>query len=112
MIDRHAMPTESAIERTIREAIERGEFDDLEGKGKPLDLTAYFNTPEDMRMAYFMLKSNQFVPEEVELLREVARLKEEIAASTSDQEKTLLRRKLHDKDLALAIAMEKYKRKR
>ena len=27
---------ESASERTIREAIERGEFDDLPGKGKPI----------------------------------------------------------------------------
>jgi len=32
------MSLENVIEKQIREAIERGEFDDLEGKGKPLDL--------------------------------------------------------------------------
>ncbi len=31
--------TERAIEKIIREAIERGEFDDLPGAGKPLDLS-------------------------------------------------------------------------
>ena len=44
------MSIESAIEQKIREAIARGEFDNLSGSGKPLDLDAYFNTPEDLRM--------------------------------------------------------------
>ena len=44
------MSLESSTEETIRKAIERGEFDNLKGQGKPLDLTAYFNTREDLRM--------------------------------------------------------------
>ncbi|MEP6787258.1 MAG: DUF1992 domain-containing protein [Acidobacteriota bacterium] len=35
------MSIESSIEQKIREAIARGDFDNLEGKGKPLDLDAY-----------------------------------------------------------------------
>jgi hypothetical protein len=35
-----------------REAIATGEFHNLPGKGKPLDLGAYFATPEDLRMGY------------------------------------------------------------
>jgi Domain of unknown function (DUF1992) len=31
-------PLTAIAERRIQEAIERGEFDDLPGKGKPLDL--------------------------------------------------------------------------
>ncbi|HVF47936.1 MAG TPA: DUF1992 domain-containing protein, partial [Pyrinomonadaceae bacterium] len=72
------MSIESAIEQQIRAAIERGDFDNLSGKGKPLDLDAYFNTPEDMRLAFGMLKSNEFVPDEVEKLNEIARLRESI----------------------------------
>src|SRR5213593_1543307 len=106
------MSIESSIEETIRQAIARGEFDNLEGKGKPLDLSAYFNTPEDLRMTYSMLKSNQFVPEEVEMIREIAALKETIKVCCSDEEKAALMRKLNDKTLALTLAMEKYKRKR
>jgi hypothetical protein len=30
-------PLESLVEKKIREAIEQGEFDDLPGKGKPVD---------------------------------------------------------------------------
>jgi len=30
------------VDEQIREAIARGEFDNLPGKGKPLDLDAYF----------------------------------------------------------------------
>jgi len=37
----------------------------------PLDLDAYFATPEDMRMAFAMLKSNDFVPDEIEKLNEL-----------------------------------------
>ena len=31
-------PQESWVERRIREAIERGEFDDLPGEGEPLEI--------------------------------------------------------------------------
>ncbi|HEU5236640.1 MAG TPA: DUF1992 domain-containing protein, partial [Pyrinomonadaceae bacterium] len=41
----------------IKEAIAKGEFDNLPGAGKPLDLDAYFATPEPLRMGYSILKS-------------------------------------------------------
>jgi len=106
------MSLESVIEETIRKAIERGEFDNLKGQGKPLDLTGYFNAPEDLRLAYSLLKANNFVPDEIEMLKEVARLKEAIAAATLEEEKAALSRKLAEQSLALTIALEKYKRKR
>ena len=84
------MSIEKAIEEKIRKAIEVGDFDDLEGRGKPLDLTAYFNTPENMRLAFSMLKSNEFVPEEVEMLKEIAFLKEQIAGCSNDDERSAL----------------------
>ena len=39
-------------ENRIREAIERGEFDNLPGSGQPLSLEEYFSTPEDVRLAH------------------------------------------------------------
>jgi hypothetical protein len=106
------MSLESLIDETIKKAIERGEFDDLKGKGKPLDLTAYFNMPEDLRMAYSLLKSNEFMPEEVDMMKEIGQLREKISACSSEEEKLALTKTLHEKQLALALAMEKYKRKR
>ena len=61
------MSIEKAIEKQILEAIERGEFDGLSGAGKPLHLDAYFNTPEELRMGFSMLRLNDFVPPEVEV---------------------------------------------
>ena len=52
------MSIESAIEQIIKEGMARGEFDNLKGKGKPLNLDDYFNTPEDVRMGFSILKSN------------------------------------------------------
>lgn len=105
------MSIESAIEQKIREAIERGEFDNLAGKGKPLDLDAYFNTPEDLRMAFALLKSNEFVPEEVEIFKEISSLKEKISETTDEAEKQSLTRRLQERSLALSVLLDNRKRK-
>ena len=69
------MSIEKFVEEQVRRAIEAGEFDNLPGRGKPLDLRAYFETPEDLRMAYSILKSNNFVPEEVSCSKKLMRLR-------------------------------------
>ena len=105
------MSIESAIEQKIREAIERGDFDNLSGKGKPIDLDAYFNTPEDLRMAFSILKSNEFVPEEVEIFKEIAKLRQTLSETTDESEKELLQKRLHERGLALSLMMEKRRRR-
>ena len=102
------MSLESSIENLLREAISRGEFDDLKGKGKPLDLTPYFSLPEDLRLAYSLLKSNEFVPDEVQLLNEIGELKRRIAETDDPTE---LIKKLNECKLKLDLALEKYRKK-
>jgi hypothetical protein len=41
------MSLEKSVEAIIKEAQARGDFDNLKGKGKPIDLSACFETPED-----------------------------------------------------------------
>lgn len=105
------MSIESAIEQKIKEAMARGEFDNLSGKGKPIDLDAYFNTPEDMRMAFSILKSNDFVPEEVEMFKEIASLKEKIKEIKDDLERSKLQKTLAEKQLSLTLALENRRRR-
>ena len=105
------MSIESAIEQKIREAMERGEFDGLAGKGKPLDLDAYFNTPEDLRMAYSILKSNEFVPEEVEIFREIAELQTKLETTTDETERNDLSRRVGERRLALRLLLERRTRR-
>ena len=64
------------VEAAIREAMARGEFEDLAGRGKPIDLTEYFNASEEVRVAQVMLKNAGMVPVELELLQEIIALKE------------------------------------
>jgi hypothetical protein len=51
------MPFSRIAESRIREAMEQGQFDNLPGAGQPLNLEEYFSTPEDLRMAYSILKN-------------------------------------------------------
>ena len=104
------MSIESAIERQIKEAMARGEFDNLSGKGKPLDLEAYFNTPEDLRMAYSILKSNDFVPEEVEIMKEISSLKDRLGTTADESERAALRKKLEERSLALSLLLDRRRR--
>ena len=57
---------ESWIDQQIREAHERGEFDNLPGKGRPLDLTPN-PYAQDRELAYKILKDAGFAPEWIEL---------------------------------------------
>jgi hypothetical protein len=106
------MSVESFVEKIIREAVERGEFDDLQGKGRPIDLEAYFNTPEDLRMAYSLLRSNEFVPVEVETIKEIAALKDELRKCQNDSDKANLRTRIEQKELALRLSLERRKRRK
>jgi len=102
----------NSIEERIREAIEAGEFDNLEGAGKPLDLDAYFNTPEDLRMGYSVLKSAKIVPEEIDRLKEIGELKEQIKFCADEKKKKNLIKILNEKTLAFNLIMERNRRKK
>jgi hypothetical protein len=62
---------DAITERRIREAQERGEFDDLPGAGAPLDLDDDALVPEELRAAYRLLKNSGFLPPELEAHREI-----------------------------------------
>jgi DnaJ homolog subfamily C member 28 len=62
---------ENMIEEQIRQAIERGDFDNLRGKGKPLNLGDDSFVPEDMRLAYKLMKDAGVAPEWIEQNKEI-----------------------------------------
>jgi hypothetical protein len=62
------------VERRIEEAMARGEFDDLPGAGKPLALDDDPLVPEELRVAYRILKNAGAVPAELEEICEVNQL--------------------------------------
>jgi hypothetical protein len=74
-------------ERAIREAQERGEFDDLNGQGRPLPEANDPFMPETLRMAYKMLKNAGYVPREIQEQREIRSLIECLAHETDESRK-------------------------
>jgi hypothetical protein len=104
------MSIEKFVEDQISKAMARGEFDNLAGCGKPLDLNGYFQTPEHLRICYSILKSGDFVPEEVQTLKEIESLKKQFAVCSDESQKEKLSKTISEKMLSLSLAMERYKR--
>jgi hypothetical protein len=104
------MPFEKTVEKIIREAMERGEFDNLPGKGKPIDLTAYFNTPEEVRLAYSILKNAGILPREAELLKEIAELKQMESALVEEKRRSEIRKQIEKKQIEFSLMMERNRR--
>lgn len=67
---------EIMAERKIREAMERGEFANLPGAGKPLRLDDDSMIPEDLRLAYKILRNAGCIPPELELRKEIITLRD------------------------------------
>ncbi|GCE12305.1 J-domain-containing protein [Tengunoibacter tsumagoiensis] len=84
------------IEEMIREAQARGEFTNLPGEGKPLELDAHPEAGEN-EMAYRFLKRNGYAPPELELCKEIKRDRERAEkkiARLLHQSRTLHNRRL------------------
>jgi len=107
LCDNFLVPFSRIAETRIREALAQGEFENLPGAGKPLNLEDYFSTAEELRMAFSILKNANCAPAEVELLNEVARLQQSIVETADPAEKRQLRRAFVHRQTQLAIALER-----
>jgi hypothetical protein len=100
------------VEAMIKEAMERGELDNLPGKGKPIDLTEYFDTPEEVRLANSLLKNAGMTSREVELLKEIAELKQLLEAVLNEKKKQEIQSQIRQKQVEFSLMMERQKRER
>ena len=82
-------------ERKIQEAIRNGELDDLPGKGKPLQLDDDSHIPEELRLAYKILKNADCLPPEVELKKEIVRMRDLLEGTEDLDEKYHLMKRLN-----------------
>ena len=82
-------------ERRILEAIREGAFDDLPGAGQPLELEDDSHVPEDLRVAYKILKNADFVPKEVALRKEIVQAEDLLAGMEDTKAKYRQLKKLN-----------------
>ena len=74
---------EKLVEDRIQKSLKRGDFDNLPGAGKPLDLHDDQHIPEDLRLAYKILKNADCLPPEIELKKKILRT-EDLLADVQD----------------------------
>ena len=78
---------ETLVEKKIREAMEQGEFDNLPGKGEPMDLSENpFEDPE-LRTVHRLLKNAGFAPAWIESRKEIEAELEQARATLSRAKK-------------------------
>jgi len=74
-------------ERRIRDALERGDFKDLPGRGRPLQLEDDSRVPEDLRLAYKILKNADCLPPEIEIKKEIRQMEDMLASLPDERER-------------------------
>ena len=80
------------VEAQIRQAIERGDFNDLPGAGEPLVLEDDTLVPEELRMAYRILKNAGYVPDEVRLRRDIGDLERLMGSLDGEEHAAAMKR--------------------
>jgi hypothetical protein len=78
---------ERIAEERIREAQLRGDFENLPYRGQPLKLEDDRHIPEDLRLAYKILKNAGCLPPELELKKEIHNAEQLLGATRDEKEK-------------------------
>lgn len=83
------------VEERIRIAQRKGEFENLNGNGKPLDLNEMNGVPEELRLAYKLLKNAELLPPEIELKKEIHQTEDLLQNVTDVADRYRLLKKLN-----------------
>ena len=83
------------VEERIRKAQKKGEFENLQGSGKPLDLLDDQAVAEELRLAYKILKNADCLPPEIELKKEIQQTEELLSGMGETAEKFRTIKKLN-----------------
>ena len=83
------------VEERIRRAQKKGEFENLEGTGKPLNLADDQAVAEELRLAYKILKNADCLPPEIEVKKEIQQTEALLDGMTDTAEKYSTLKKLN-----------------
>lgn len=94
-------------EARIRDAMQRGELDNLSLRGQPLRLEDLSRVPEELRIGFKILKDAGLLPEELEVHKEIVTLETLIRCCEDDERAAGLRRRLGERQLRFRILRER-----
>ena len=93
--------------RWVREAEKSGELRANKHFGKKINLQDEFaQTPEELKIAFKVLKNSGFVPGEVNLFRELEGLRKKLAEETDEDERKAIQKQMADKQLKIQLFAE------
>ncbi len=91
------------VEERILKAQEEGKFDELPGCGRPLRFEDDSMVPEEVRLAYKILRNADFLPPELEIRKDILRIQDLIRGAVDDDERLRLIRDVNRRILELNI---------
>ncbi len=95
------------IAEHLAQAYRSGELKSAPSFGKPMaESEGWAETPTEFRLPFKILKNAGVPPPEVEMFHKRARLREQLSASSSEQERQVLAAKLSEVEQAIALRLE------
>lgn len=88
-------------EQRILETQRAGAFDNLPGKGKPLELEDLSSVPEELRIGYLVLKNAHVLPPEAELVKDIHTLEDLLKHVEDEGERRALAKSIQWKMIRL-----------
>jgi hypothetical protein len=98
------------VEQRIEEAVRDGVFDDLPGRGRPLQLEDLSLVPDELRAGYILLRTHGYLPAELEARKEWLRLADLLAACVDADERALLLPQVRRAALQCQVMMDEHRR--
>jgi len=95
-------------EERILEAQRAGEFDNLSGKGKRLELEDLSWVPEDLRIGYHVLKNAHVLPPEAELLKDIHTLEDLLKHVEDEGPRRALAKSIQQKLIRLDLLRQRH----
>ena len=101
------------IRQWVQKVEQTGELRSGPGFGKPLNLDdGFLETPEELRMAHKVLKNAGYVPAEIEMLQQLAQLREQLSATSDARQQRELKVKIAKLQQKVTMTLEAMRRKR
>jgi len=94
-------------EQRIRKAYEDGEFKELPGFGKPLNLDDDLGVPQELKMAHRMMKNAGYTTDEMNVKKEMMRIEDLLRVCDDDLEKQELKKSLSENMLKYNAMLSK-----
>lgn len=101
------MTSDDITGKWVKEAEASGELKGLKGFGKKIDLQDdYASTPDELKIAFKVLKNSGYTPPQVNLFKELEGLRQKLAEETDDEERKAIQKQMADKQLKIQMFAE------